>query len=216
MTRDRLNHAAKQTRPGRHIGPYRGVLKGLYKATGGGVVLTEKQNIFVKGISKGLNGTNAARAAGYSDKVAGVMAHKLLQRPAIQYAIAKERVEYQRINAMTKKRVMDGFLDAIDMAKTKADPLGMISGWREVARMCGYYEPVKHKLQVSVEGKIVVDRLNRLSDEELVKLAEGDTSVIDGDFTEVEETNPSDMSEEELLALTDADGSRDSEDEEAA
>lgn len=199
-----LNHTKKLYRAGRHTGAHKNVLQALYKATGGGTMLTEKQNAFVKGISKGMNGSDAARFAGYSDKVAGVMAHKLLRKPNVQYAIAKERVEYQRVNAMNKKRVMDGFLDAIEMAKTKGDPMGMIGGWREVARMCGYYEPVKHKLQVSVEGKIIVDKLNKLSDEELVRLAEGDSSVIDGEFEELEEVNPEEMTEEQLLELSHA------------
>lgn len=46
------------------------------------------------------------------------------------------------------------------MAKIKADPLTMIAGWREVGKMCGFYEPTKAKIEVSVQGQVLIQRLN--------------------------------------------------------
>ena len=73
------------------------------------------------------------------------------------------------------------------MAKIKADPLTMIAGWREVGKMCGFYEPTKTKIEVSVQGQVLIQRLNAMSDEELLKLAEGDPNVLEGEVTVIEE-----------------------------
>ena len=46
--------------------------------------LTAKQKAFIEELPKNQwNGTQAAIAAGYSEKSAGVMAHRLLKNPAI-------------------------------------------------------------------------------------------------------------------------------------
>jgi len=81
-------------------------------------------------------------------------------------------------------------LESIEMAKIKADPLTMIAGWREVGKMCGFYEPTKAKIEVSVQGQVLIQRLNAMSDEELLKLAEGDPNVLEGEVTVIEDDLP--------------------------
>ena len=49
----------------------------------------------------------------------------------------------------------------------------MVAAAREVGKMCGYYAPVEHKMKVDVTGNIVVDKLNSMSDAELLKLITG-------------------------------------------
>jgi phage terminase small subunit len=72
------------------------------------------------------------------------------------------------------------------MAKIQADPTAMIAGWREVGKMCGYYEPVKKQIDVNITGNVVMERLNRLSDSELLKLIEQQTTnALEGEFAEV-------------------------------
>src|SRR5690349_15165997 len=126
---------------------------------------TQRQRDFVYALVH-LNKTyaNAAIHAGYKDPQP--TASKLMKLPHVKALIAKEREDFAVQNRMTKKKVMDGFLEAIDMAKIKADPIAMIGGWREIARMCGYFEPTRHQIQVSVAGKIVVEKLQTLSDSE--------------------------------------------------
>ena len=89
---------------------------------------------------------------------------------------------------MTRQRVMEGLLEAVEMAKIQADPTAMIAGWREVGKMCGYYEPVKKQIDVNITGNVVMERLNRLSDADLLKLIEDQTtSALEGEFIEVAE-----------------------------
>ena len=56
------------------------------------------------------------------------------------------------------------------MAKLMSEPASMISGWREIAKMCGYMAPVEHRVKVDVSGNIVLDRMNSMSDAELLKV----------------------------------------------
>ena len=148
--------------------------------------LTEMQRVFVLNfVDNQMTQTAAARAAGASNP--GTAAHEWMRHPKIERAIAERRAEYAAASQVTKKRVIDGFLESIEMAKIKADPLTMIAGWREVGKMCGFYEPTKAKIEVSVNGQVLLQRLNTMSDEELLKIAEGDPNVIDGEVRVIED-----------------------------
>ena len=45
----------------------------------------------------------------------------------------------------------------------------MIAGWREVGKMCGFYEPTKAKIEVSVQGQVLLQRLNGMSGRRIVE-----------------------------------------------
>lgn len=148
--------------------------------------LTEMQRQFVTFfVDQQMTQTAAARAAGFAQP--GTAANQMMQHPKIARAIAERRAEYAAASQVTKKKVIDGFLESIEMAKIKADPLTMIAGWREVGKMCGFYEPSKAKIEVSVNGQVLIQRLNTLSDEELLKIAEGDPDVFDAEVKVIED-----------------------------
>lgn len=159
--------------------------------------LTERQRQFVVNlVDHRMTQTAAARAAGSAQP--GTTAYEWMRHPKIERAIAERRAEYAVASQVTKKRVVDGFLESIEMAKIKADPLTMIAGWREVGKMCGFYEPTKAKIEVSVQGQVLIQRMNSMSDEELLKLAEGDPNVLEGEVTvieDVEEIQKNDLPE---------------------
>lgn len=148
--------------------------------------LTERQRLFIKHLvhDKLPNGA-AARAAGYSPTSASMIASELLRNPKVVAAIAEEREAYAKASGMTKQKVIDGFAEAIDLARIKADPIAMIAGWREIGKMCGFYEPTKAELRVTVQGKVMLDRLNQMSDAQLLELLENESAnrVLEGDFT---------------------------------
>ena len=78
---------------------------------------------------------------------------------------------------MTRKKVMDMHLEAFEMAKLMAEPASMVSAAREIGRMCGYYEPVKHTVDVNVKGEVAVRQLNAMSDSDLLKLITGGAAL---------------------------------------
>lgn len=140
--------------------------------------LTEMQRRFVNyHVREKMPPLAAARLAGFSSTAST----SLMRNPKIIAAIAEEKEEYAIASGITKKEVLDGFLEAIEMAKTKADPLVMVSGWREIGKMCGFYEPTKSKLEISVNGKVMLERLQTLSDQELM-LKVQELSALEGDF----------------------------------
>ena len=92
------------------------------------------------------------------------------------------REEYAAASRVSKKRVVDGMLEAIEAAKLKADPAVMVAGWKEIGRLCGHYEPTKTQIEVSVNGQVMLQKMTAMSDEELLRLASED--AVDADVIE--------------------------------
>lgn len=145
--------------------------------------LTDKQKLFIKHWAAGDSILGAAYQAGYSDS--GQMAYRMVHDPAILKLYNEEKKKYEASVGMTRERVMNGLVEAIDMARTMADPNAMVAGWREVGKMCGYYAPVSVKVDVSVTDNTAYGRLNRMSDAELLELAKKDRLTIDVEAKEV-------------------------------
>lgn len=147
---------------------------------------TDKERAFVEFKALGMSDMQAARHAGYAfPKVDGA---KIAAQPNVVAAIREQRAKYEEAGQMTKKRVLDGFLEAIEQGKLLTDPIAQIAGWREIAKLCGYYEPQKHEIALSVQGSLVVQKIQQLSDEELLKLAEGE--VLEGEIVDRTDAEP--------------------------
>ena len=146
--------------------------------------LTSRMKEFVKLWAQGETILSAALRAGYND--GGTYAYRLAKDPAILKIYHREKEAYAAAVGMTRQKVMEGLLEAVEMSKIQADPTAMIAGWREVGKMCGYYEPVKKQIDVNITGNVVMQRLNKLSDAELLKLIETETAnALEGEFVEV-------------------------------
>ena len=148
--------------------------------------LTDKQKLFVKFWAEGESITTACTRAGFSDHK---LAYCLARMPNVLALKAQYEAKYEAECQMTRKRVMDGFLEAIDMAKLMAEPASMIAGWREIGKLCGYFAPVEHKMKVDVTGNIVLDRLNSMSDAELLQVISKSATPLLEDITDVEVTD---------------------------
>lgn len=129
--------------------------------------LTEKAKLFVKYWAQGESISSASARAGYGD--GATYAYRIVHYPQVKALYAEEKRLYEEASQMTRKRVMDGLLEGVEMAKMMAEPASVIAGWREIGKMCGYYEPVKVRLS-SAAGDALTDRLERMSDAELLKL----------------------------------------------
>jgi phage terminase small subunit len=149
--------------------------------------LSEQQRLFVRfHVHEQMNVTAAARAAGYKGN-ASVAGMSLMKNPAVLKAIERAQEEYRLASQMTRKKVIDGFLEAIDLARMQSEPASMIAGWREVGRVCGLYEPTKTRMEVSVNGSVTLQRLETMTDAELLQLMheqpEALPSAIEGEFS---------------------------------
>lgn len=120
--------------------------------------------------------------AGYGSNQEGF---KLKKDPRIQEIIREEMAKNASVVEMTRQKVMDGLLEAIQMARVMSDPHAMIKAWDVMARVCGFMAPEVKRIDISVTAKRLVGKLEQMSDDELLKMAEGDLArVLEGEFTD--------------------------------
>lgn len=147
--------------------------------------LTDKQRIFVKEWAGGESILSASFRAGYADN--GTMAYRLAKDPAVLKIYAREKALYEEASQMTRQKVMDGFLEAAGMARTLADPVALTGAWREVGKMCGYYEPIRRTVDINLSGTVTMKRLEALDDASLLRLIKGE--IEDVVFEEIDEVD---------------------------
>lgn len=150
--------------------------------------LTEMQQMFVRHWAAGESILTASARAGYSD--GGTYAYRLSKDPLVLQIYEREKKLYEESCQMTRTKVMQGFLDAAEMARMQADPTAMVGAWREVGKMCGYFQEQKKVIEVNVNGSITT-KVERLSDAQLLAMIKGEVGaeIIDVDMREVEDEN---------------------------
>lgn len=136
--------------------------------------LTAKQAKFVAEYLVDSNGTRAAVAAGYGVAGARVAAHRLLTNANVQKALqARQSADATRLS-IRRDGVVKGLLEAFAMAKEMRNPAAMISAAREVGKMCNFYSPERHQVEVVAVGSHSGrTRLESMSDTELMALMAG-------------------------------------------
>lgn len=144
------------------------------------MALNQQRKTFAKNVALGMNHTQAARSAGYAfPNVAGA---QMIKIPEIREAVEKEQRKYEAKADMTRQKVMDGLVEAIEVAKLQADAQGMVAGWREIIKICGYQAPEVKKLDISINGVARLTQIETMSDEELAKaIIEGESIRLEDD-----------------------------------
>jgi hypothetical protein len=133
--------------------------------------LTDKQRLFVKYWAEGESISSASARAGYADS--GTLAYRMIKMPNVLALYQSYKAQYEEAGQMTREKVMDMLKESYDMAKLMAEPASMVGAAREIGKMCGYYAPVETRLKVDVNGNPLAQRLNSLSDADLLKLITG-------------------------------------------
>jgi len=141
--------------------------------------LRPKQEAFVRAFVTNGNAAAAARAAGYAAGSAGVSAARLLTKANVQEAIAIARQQVESQFEIDRQRVLSELQAAIDLAREQGNPAAMIAGWREIAKICGYYEPERKQIDISVSAKRLLDQFETMSDAELMRLATSPSIIED-------------------------------------
>jgi Terminase small subunit len=133
--------------------------------------MNEKQARFVQEYLVDRVGAAAAVRAGYSSKTARQIGHRLLTHVDIAEAVQKGEAEIAAKAQLTRAAVLRGFQEAIALARLQADGSAMISGWREIAKMCGFYAPERKQVELlSTAGLELSAEFEQMSDAELVNL----------------------------------------------
>jgi hypothetical protein len=145
--------------------------------------LTPKQKVFVNALLHGQTQTMAAHSAGFEFPT--VEASRMMRNPKIKESLQYLQRKHEKAGQITRRQVMDGLKEAIEMAKLQADPGTMVNGWREIGRMCGYYAAEKKIIDINITAKRAVDKLESLSDAELLEMIAEDSDAIEGECAEI-------------------------------
>lgn len=121
--------------------------------------------------------------AGFSPQSAASSARDLERSPKITQALVAERAKNAKILGISREDVLNGIMRAVEDAKMMADPANQIAGWREIAKICGFYAPEIKKVVLDEGAQAYLNRLEKLDDAELLRIAEGKT--IDSTAVEV-------------------------------
>lgn len=132
--------------------------------------LTSRQQAFVDAYCLGSSATEAARRAGYGERGAGVTATRLLRNANVQAAIAERQTANAERFELNREAVIAELQTAIEVAKEQQNPVAMISGWREIAKICGFYQPTTHEVRLTDSQVSTLRNLEAMSDEELIAI----------------------------------------------
>lgn len=141
------------------------------------VVIEEQRKVFADVLMETGNKSKAARAAGYHPS----NADNVMRGEDVQQYLQDARGQIEDVSTLRRVDVLNIFMEAIDMARTLADPAQMINGADKVAKMMGYYAPETLKLEVEQNSKALSNKFRALSDAELYEIAAGRAKVIDGE-----------------------------------
>lgn len=139
--------------------------------------ITEQRKVYADAIMEGHTHTNALRAAGYHP----TNGNNVMRSEDVQMYLAESRAEVEDLTTIKRLDVLNLFMEAIDMARTLADPAQMINGADKVAKMMGYYAPEAIKLEVEGNNAALASKLKAMTDEELYQLAANRATVIQGE-----------------------------------
>lgn len=138
---------------------------------------TRRHKLVADALMEGHTETDALRAAGYHPtSAASVVRHE-----EVQQFLAKARREVEDKTTIRKFDVLNIFMEAIDMARTLADPANMINGADKVAKMLGYYAPETKRIELTTDQATLSSKLKQLSDAELLEMAAGRMKTIDAE-----------------------------------
>ncbi len=138
---------------------------------------TAAQKNFVKFWAQGESIGSASVRAGYTKQ--DTTMYEFSKRDYVIAEYQKEKAKFEAAAQMTREKVMDMLKEAYDTAKLLSEPASMVAAAREIGKMCGYYAPSESRVKVDVSGNVMVQRLNSMSDEELLKMISAPREAID-------------------------------------
>lgn len=134
--------------------------------------LTLRQAAFVSEYLATGNATVSAIKANFSAKGASVAGVRMLRNASVQMALqARQAADATRLS-IKRDHVLASLQEAINQARQQGNPMAMIRGWSEIAKMLGLYAAETKKVELSTAGEGTLKLVNQMSDAELVGMIE--------------------------------------------
>ena len=137
--------------------------------------LTERQRLFCEMyVGPGRHcAALSARLAGYAPGCSNVTGCQLLKQPKIAATVRGLEDAVAQEIGVSRQKLIAQLVAAATLARELRVPAAMISAFKNVAQICGYYRQEEVKpVKAGGGGGEFLGRLNRLSDKELVDLIE--------------------------------------------
>ena len=115
-------------------------------------------------------GAQAAIRSGVARSGAHVWASRTLRIVKVSEALQAPQATDATRPSLQREDVLNGLLEAVEQARLQSNPLAMIRGWAEIAKLMALGAPEPVKVDLSVQGEIKMRQMNELSDAELVKI----------------------------------------------
>jgi hypothetical protein len=148
--------------------------KGKVKAT------AVKRQKIAEAVLMGMDSPAAiGKYAGYS---AGTVRNLMSQDEDIIRMIEEGRKKAFQDSLITRDKVQNIVLDAVDMARQQAMPGDMIRGAQELNKMNGFYAPERKELELGEKTRELISRFEAMSDVELLEAIEHDVDPIEAEF----------------------------------
>jgi len=133
----------------------------------------------------GMTTKEAAYFAGYAYD----QAKRLLKtEPLVEQAKALQK-QMQHKYGITRERVVEGMVDAMERAKVYGDVKTELNAWKELGKMHGHYAPSEHKIHISKDAARLERELQELPTSEVLKIASSSgnwqNEAIDAEFEEI-------------------------------
>lgn len=100
-------------------------------------------------------------------------------QPIFHKVKAEQQELWDNAGDITRRDVVEGLREAIDLAQLKEEPSAMVAGWREIGKVVGVYEPKEVKVTHNGTIQHQLEQLEQLSDEELLAISSDE--VIEGE-----------------------------------
>jgi phage terminase small subunit len=132
--------------------------------------LTTKQTRWVNFYLASGNATASAVDAGFSVNGASVAGNRMLRNASVQNALqARQSADATRLS-IRRDDVLEGLQEAVQQAREQRIPMGMIAGYRELAKMLGFYSVETKRVELSAVQAAVKGNFAAMSDEQLLAL----------------------------------------------
>lgn len=116
-------------------------------------------------------------------KRAGLPSAKIVAPHIVQSRDIVRRAVRSTLN-ISKQDIVNGYQEAVWMAKQQGDALTMMIGWEKTAKILGLEQPTRVDINIHASVEVLQRNARDLSDNELIESL-GAGNVIDAEFYEV-------------------------------
>lgn len=145
-------------------------------------IVEQRKLDFAAWVATGLSPAQAAGKVG----VSAVTGNEYMRDPVVMNYLKAIYEDERKKKVMTREKVQDIILEAVDIARLVVDPNAMVRAAGELNKMNGYYAPEKVDVNLNTNQRRLKDQFDHMDDDELLK-------VIEGEFTEVETDDATDV-----------------------